>query len=110
MGPTNKEKKRLAPLLGAIAHLTNRILYGAGIIGACHARMVALLMVHTLPLYGMMPDGKLISTALAQGLLCDSEIDQCIWEALEDFDAMFPVDGHTPMQLDASFVDLVSTS
>jgi hypothetical protein len=36
----DKEKKRLAPLLGAIAHLKGHGLCGAGIIGAYHSRWV----------------------------------------------------------------------
>jgi hypothetical protein len=32
--PVDKEKKRLAPLLGAIAYLKDHGLYGAGVIGA----------------------------------------------------------------------------
>jgi hypothetical protein len=34
----DKEKKRLAPLLGAIAHLKGHGLCGAGVIRASHSR------------------------------------------------------------------------
>jgi hypothetical protein len=55
MGPRDKQKKRLAPLLGAIAYLKGHGLYDAGVIGAYNSRRVAPLMAHTLPLYGMAP-------------------------------------------------------
>jgi hypothetical protein len=48
-----KKKKRLAPLLGAIAYLKGHSLCGAGVIGAYHWRRVAPLMARALPLYGM---------------------------------------------------------
>jgi len=55
-GPPEKEKRRLHDLLDAIAFLKDHSLCGVGIIGAYHARRVAPLMAHVLPLYGMTPD------------------------------------------------------
>ena len=42
-------------LLKAIVLLMTHDLHGASVIGGYHARRVAPLMVHVLPLYGMMP-------------------------------------------------------
>jgi hypothetical protein len=55
MGPVDKEKKRLAPLLGIIAYLKGHGPCGTGIIGAYHSRRVAPLIARSLPLYGMAP-------------------------------------------------------
>ena len=54
-GPLVKEKKRMCGLLEAIIFLKTHNLRGASVIGGYHARRVAPLMVHVLPLYGMMP-------------------------------------------------------
>ena len=51
-------------LLEAIAFLKTHGLYRASVIGGYHARRVAPLMAHVLPLYGMMA-GQLIRTTLA---------------------------------------------
>jgi hypothetical protein len=64
-GPVDKEKKRFAPLLGAITYVKVRGLCGAGVIGAYHSRRVVSLMVHVLPLFGMAPGVRLEGTALA---------------------------------------------
>lgn len=77
-GPVDKERKRLASLLGAIAYLNGHDLCGAGVIGAYHSRRVAPLMARELLLYGMAPGVRLEGTLLAQGLLQDSEIQQRI--------------------------------
>jgi hypothetical protein len=63
-----------------------------------------------LPVYGMAPGVQLECMVLAQGLLQNSEIQQCIQEALEEPDATFVVEGHPAMRPDTSFIDLVSTS
>jgi len=55
-GPPEKEKRRLLDLLDAIAFLEDRGLHGVSVIGAFHARRVAPLMVHVLPLYRMTLD------------------------------------------------------
>ncbi|XP_025827310.1 uncharacterized protein LOC112902446 [Panicum hallii] len=107
-GPVDKEKKRLVLLLGSIAHLKRRGLCCFGVIGAYHARRVALLMACAIPLFGMglgmHPEGM----TFAQGSLRDSEITQCIREALDGPEAVFAVEGHPVMRLDTGFIDLVS--
>ena len=54
-GPPINEKKRMRDLLEAIAFLKTHGLHGANVTGGYHARRVASLMAHILPLYGMMP-------------------------------------------------------
>ena len=56
---------------------------GSGIIGAYHARRVASLMMCALPLYAMAPEALFDGTVLAEGVLPNSEIAQCIKEAME---------------------------
>ena len=58
-------------------------LKGSGIIGAYHARRVAQLMMHALPLYAMAPEASFDGTALAEDTLPNSEIMQHIKEAME---------------------------
>ena len=43
---------------------------------------------------------------LTQGLLHDSEVTQCIKEATEAADAVFPILGHPVMWPDAGFIEL----
>ena len=105
-GPLEKEKKRLRDLLDAIALLKNHGLCGTGVIGAYHMRRVSPLMACALPLYGMTPGAELGGTVLAQGLLCDNEVVQCIKEVMEEFDTMFLILGHPTMWLDTGFVEL----
>jgi hypothetical protein len=64
-GPMDKEKKRHALLLGAIAHLKGHGHCGADIIRAYHSMRVAPLMARVLPLYRMMPGVQLEGTVLA---------------------------------------------
>jgi hypothetical protein len=64
-GPVDKEKKRLAPLLGTIAYLKGHDLCDADVIGAYHSRWVAPLMARALLLYGMAPGVRLEGTAHA---------------------------------------------
>jgi hypothetical protein len=106
----DKEKKRLTPLLGAIAFLKGHGLYSASIIGAYHSRRVALLMAHALPLFGMVPGVQLEGMTLAQGLLQNSEILQRIQEVLEEPNVTFPVEDHPAMRSYTGFIDLVSIS
>jgi hypothetical protein len=61
----DKEKKRLAPLLGAIAYLKGHSLDDADVSGASHSRRVAPLMARALPLYGMALGMRLEGTVLA---------------------------------------------
>jgi hypothetical protein len=109
-GPVDKEKKRLTPLLSAITHLNCHGLRSASIIRAYHSRQVAPPMARTLLLFGMAAGVQLEGTALAQGTLWNSEIQQRIWETLEEPNGTFPFEGHLPMRPDTGFVDLVSIS
>jgi hypothetical protein len=61
----DKEKKRLALLVGAIAYLKGYSIYDASVIEAYHSRRVAPPMVRALPLYGMAPSVRLDGTTLA---------------------------------------------
>jgi hypothetical protein len=73
-GPGDKEKKRLALLLGAIVHLKGHGLCGVGLIRTYHSRRVAPLMACMLPLFGMASEMRLEGTALAHGSLQSSDI------------------------------------
>jgi hypothetical protein len=53
---------------------------------------------------------RLEGTTLAQGLLHDLVIEQRIWEALNEPDAVFLFEGHPAMRPGTGFIDLVSTS
>jgi len=55
----------------------------SSIIEAYHARRVALLMTRMLPLYVMAPEASFDGMALTKGALPNSEIVQCIKEAME---------------------------
>ena len=77
-GPQEKEKRRLRDHLDAITLLKRHDLCGPGVIGAYHARRVAPLMVHALPLYRMTLGAPLNGMALAWGALHDNEIVQRI--------------------------------
>ena len=54
-GPPVKEKKMMHDLVEAIVFLKTHGLRGTSVIGGYHARRVASLMAHALPLYEMMP-------------------------------------------------------
>ena len=64
----------MCDILEAVASLRSCGLHGADIIGAYHARRVAPLMAHALPLFGMMMVVELNETVVAQGSLCNSKI------------------------------------
>ena len=64
-GPPDKEKMRMRDILEAVASLKSYGLCRASVIGAYHARRVAPLMAHALPLFGMMPVVELGGTVLA---------------------------------------------
>ena len=74
-------------------------------------------MTRALSLYVMEPKASFDGTALAQGALPNSEIAQCIKEAMElpreDADAplnfVYPVPGHPPMRLEPGHVVFVSS-
>ena len=50
-------------------------LKGLGVIGAYHARRVAPLMTHVLPLYAMVPEASFDGMVLTEGMLPNSKID-----------------------------------
>ena len=81
-------------LLEAIAFLKTHGLCGSSVIRGYHARRVALLMSHVLPLYEITYGTQLIRTTLAHGLLYNSEVAQHIKEAMGEADAVFPIPGH----------------
>jgi len=73
-------------------------------------------MTRVLPLYAMAPEASFDGTALAEGMLPNSEIAQCIKEAMEPLrddmsatlDFIYPVPGHPPMWLDLGYIIFVS--
>ena len=89
---------------------------GSGIIGAYHARRVALLMARALPLYQMVPGASFEGTVLVDKALPPSELARRIKEVMEPtkdsvgaiLDFMYPVLGHTPIRPESGFVDFVS--
>ena len=50
---------------------------------AYHARRVAPLTMHVLPLYVMVPKASFDRTVLTEGMLPNSKIAQCIKEAMD---------------------------
>ena len=90
---------------------------GSGIIGAYHARRVALLMARVLPLHQMVPRVSFEGTVLVNEALPPSEVAQRIKEVMEPLkdntgvvlDFMYPVLGHPPMRLEPGFIDFVSS-
>jgi hypothetical protein len=89
-GPINKEKDRLAGLLGAIQQLKANGLTGSGIVGAYHARGIAPIMARTLPLYRMALGIDLSGTVLAREAARPSEVQQQLRDAFEGPPALFP--------------------
>ena len=91
-------------------------LKGSGIIRAYHARTVAPLMMHVLPLYAMAPKASFDRTALAEGMLLNSEIMQRIKEVMEPLqddagaalDFVYPVPRHPLMRPEPCYVVFVS--
>ena len=78
---------------------------GSGIIGTYHARRVAPLMAHVLPLHQMAPGASFKGTVLVDEVLPPSEVAQHIKEAMEHskdtagiiLDFVFLVTGLAPM-------------
>ena len=87
----------MSDILKAVMSLRSRGLRGTGVIGAYHVRRVASLMARALPLFGMGPIMELGGTVLPQGPLRNSEIAQCVKEATDTSDTMFPIQGHPVM-------------
>jgi hypothetical protein len=63
-GVPDKDKKRIKDHLAALQILKERGVKGSGIISAYHARRVAPLMSHALPLFLMAPGASPEGTAL----------------------------------------------
>ena len=82
-GFLEKDKKKIRDHIAAIHILKENGLKGSGIIGDFHARRVAPLMTRVLPLYMMAPEASFDRTVLTEGMLPNSEIAQCIKEAIE---------------------------
>ena len=80
---SEKDKKKIRDHIAAIHILKENVLKGSGVIRAYHARRVASLMTCALPLYAMAPEASFDGTALAEGVLPNSEITQRIKEAME---------------------------
>ena len=74
------------------------------------------MMTRVLPLYAMAPEASFDGTALAEGVLPNSEIAQRIKEAMEPsrddvgapLDFVFPVSRHPPMWLEPGHVVFIS--
>ena len=87
-------------------------LKGVGIIRAYHARRVAPLMMHALPLYVMAPEASFDEMALTEGTLPNFEIAQRIKEAMESLwndvgaalDFVYSVSGHPSMRPEPGYV------
>ena len=73
-GVKAKGKKHLNGLLAALQTLKERGVNGSGIIGAYHARRVALLMARALPLYQMVSEASFERTVLVDEVLPYSEV------------------------------------
>ena len=74
VGSPVKEKKKMCDILVAFVLRRSYSLHGASVIGAYHARRVASLMAHALPLFKMVPVMKLGGTVLSQVPLRNNEI------------------------------------
>ena len=74
------------------------------------------MMTRVLPLYAMAPEVSFDGTAFVEGTLPNSEIAQCIKEAMEPLrdhagaalDFIYPVPGHPPMRPEPGYVVFVS--
>ena len=74
------------------------------------------MMTRVLPLYAMAPEVSFDGTALAEGMLPNSEISQHIKEAMEPLqddvgatlDFVYPVLGHPPMRPEPGYVVFIS--
>ena len=74
------------------------------------------MMTRALLLSAMAPEVLFDGTALAKGMLPNSEITQCIKEVMEPLwdnagaalDFVYPVSGHPPMRLEPGYVVFIS--
>jgi hypothetical protein len=106
------EKRRLGDLLKDITLLKHHGLHATDVVGAYHKRRVVPLMARVLPLYRMTPGASLEGTVLSREPLHNSEIEQCIREAME-VDVVrfeFPILGHPVIHLEPGFVEMVCFS
>ena len=105
-GIPKKDKKKIRDHITAIHILKESGLKGSGVIRAYHARRVAPLTMHVLPLYVMVPKASFDRTVLTEGMLPNSEIAQHIKEVMEPLqddagaalDFIYLVLGHPPMR------------
>ena len=89
---------------------------GSGIIDAYHARRVAPLMSHALPLFLMAPGASPKGIALVDEALPPTKVAQWIKEAMEPLKDntgvvlyfVYPMPGHPPMRPEPGFVDFIS--
>jgi hypothetical protein len=117
----DKEKKKLVDHLRAIALLRDHGLRGTSVIGAYHARRVAMLMARALSLYEMVPGAPLEGTVLAHEPLCDIKVAQRIMDVTEaaprsrdaaasgNLEFIFPIPGHPTMWSDTGFTEFISS-
>jgi hypothetical protein len=117
-GVPKRDVKRITDHLAAIKILREDGMKGNGIIGAYHARRVAPLMARTLSMHRMVPVTQLKETVLAKGPLANSEIAQCLKEAMDapkdsmgaTIEFVYPVPRHPPMRPEPGFIRFVSYS
>ena len=115
-GVPEKDKKKIRDHIATIHILKENGLKGSGIIRAYHARRVVPLMTRVLPLYAMAPEESFDGMALTEGTLPNSEITQCIKEAMEPsrddtgalLNFVYPVLGHPPMRSELDHIIFVS--
>jgi hypothetical protein len=115
-GVLKKDVKRIADHLAAIKVLREADVKGSGVIRTYHARRMVPLMARVLLMHRMIPVARLEGTVLTEGPLADSEIMQCLKEAMDApkgslgaiIDFVYPVLRHPPMRPKPSFVRFVS--
>ena len=113
---SKKDKKKIQDHITAIHILKENGLKGSGIIRAYHTRRVASLMTCVLSLYAMALKPSFDGMALVEGTLPNSEIAQCIKEAMEPLwddvgatlDFIYPVPGHPLMRPKLGHIVFVS--
>ena len=116
-GILEKDKKKIRNHITVIHILKENGLKGSGVIGAYHARRVTPLMTRALPLYVMAPEASFDGTALAEGMLPNSEIMQRIKRAMEPLwddvgaalDFVYPVPRQPSMRPERGYVVFVSS-
>jgi hypothetical protein len=115
-GILNKDLKRSIDHLVAIKILKEGGMKGSGIVGVYHARRVVPLMAHALLMPQMVPFAPLEGTVLTEKPLANSEIMQCLMEAIDSpkdstratIEFVYLVPRHPPMWPEPGFVRFVS--